>query len=100
MRLKIFAGALWFSAFIASSHAEVKLGAPFTDHMVLQRDVLVPVWGTAAAGETVTVEFAGQSKSATADGSGKWLIKLAPLSASADPRELVVRGSANRKSKI
>ena len=31
--------------------AEVKLASPFTSHMVLQRDMSVPVWGTADAGE-------------------------------------------------
>ena len=81
-----------------SAQAEVKLASPFTDHMVLQRDVAVPVWGTADAGELVTVEFAGQKKTATADASGQWSVKLDPLSASAEPRELLVRG--NRKSGI
>ena len=86
------------AAVATRASAEVRLAAPFTDHMVLQRDITVPVWGTAAAGETVTVEFAGQSKSATADAAGKWLVKLDPLPAIAEPRELVVRG--NGKSEI
>jgi len=37
---------------------------PFMTHMVLQRGMKVPVWGTADAGESVTVEFAGQKKTA------------------------------------
>jgi len=78
--------------------ADVKLASPFTSHMVLQRDMKVPVWGTADAGETVTVEFAGQKKTATADADGKWLVKLDPMSASTEPRELVVTG--NNESKI
>jgi len=98
MRLKFLAAVLLLGALIPCSRAEVKLASPFTDHMVLQRDVPVPVWGTADAGETVTVEFAGQTKSATADAAGHWLVKLDPLSASAEPRELLVRG--NGKSGI
>jgi len=86
------------AAVATRASAEVRLASPFTDHMVLQREVPVPVWGTADAGETVTVEFAGQTKSATADAAGKWLVKLDPLPASAEPRELVVRG--NGKSEI
>jgi len=35
----------------ASAHADVTLGSPFTDNMVLQRDVVLPVWGKAAPGE-------------------------------------------------
>ena len=92
--------ALLLSLFTATSLlAEVKLASPFTDHMVLQRGMNVPVWGTADAGETVTVEFAGQKKSATAGADGKWRVDLAPLAASAEPRDFVVN-SVNRKSEI
>lgn len=61
--------------------------------MVLQREATIPVWGTATAGETVTVEFAGQKKTATADADGKWMVKLDALPASAEPRELAVSGN-------
>ena len=46
--------------------AGVKLASPFTDHMVFQCGMKVPVWGTADPGENVTVEFAGQKKSVKA----------------------------------
>ena len=42
--------------------ADVRLASAFGSHMVLQRDMKVPVWGTAAPSETVTVKFAGQKK--------------------------------------
>ena len=74
----------------AAQAAELKLAAVFSDHMVLQRDKAVPIWGWADAGATVTVEFAGQKKTATADASGKWLVKLDPLEACAEPREMKV----------
>jgi sialate O-acetylesterase len=47
--------------------AELRLASVFTAHAVLQREAVVPVWGWAGAGEEVTVAFAGQKKSATAD---------------------------------
>jgi hypothetical protein len=50
----------------------------------------VPVWGWAEPGTPVQVEFAGQNKSATADAHGRWMIKLDPLAASAQPAELLV----------
>ncbi len=78
--------------------AEVRLASPFTDHMVLQCDKKVPVWGTADVGEKITVEFAGQKISTTADAGGKWSVKLKPMKASAEPRTLVVTG--NRQSAI
>jgi sialate O-acetylesterase len=71
-----------------ASFAAVKLPSIFTDHMVLQRDLPVPVWGKAAPGEEVTVEFAGQKKSAKADANGRWMVKLDPLTANAEPQVL------------
>ena len=65
----------------ASAHATVTLSHIFSDHMVLQRNQPVPIWGKAAAGEQVTVSFNGQNVSATADSSGAWKIKLAQMSA-------------------
>ncbi|WP_395740182.1 hypothetical protein [Prosthecobacter sp.] len=76
--------------FASALHAEVKLSKVFTPHMVLQRGMAVPVWGTAAPGEKVKVEFAGQSKTATADDIGAWSVKLDALKASAEPRTLTI----------
>lgn len=74
-----------------SSHAAaLSLAAPFGDKMVLQRDLAVPVWGVAAPGATVTVKFANQTKSATADASGRWTLKLDPIPASSENRPFTV----------
>lgn len=59
--------------------AEVKMPAIFSDNMVLQSGTKVPVWGWAAAGEKVSVTFAGQTKTATADQAGKWQVELDSL---------------------
>jgi sialate O-acetylesterase len=72
--------------------AKVRLPAVFTDHVVLQREAKVPVWGYADAGEKVTVKFAGQEKSVAADANGKWLVRLDAMPASGEARELVVTG--------
>lgn len=61
--------------------------------MVLQRETKLPVWGTAAPGEMVSVEIAGQNKSTTADGTGRWRIDLDPLQTSKEPLNMTVRGS-------
>ena len=81
------------------AYAEVKPASIFADHMVLQRDQSVPVWGTADAGEAVTISFAGQTKTATADAKGHWLIKLDPMPASGEPRVMAI-SSNNPKSEI
>jgi sialate O-acetylesterase len=80
-------------AFLAAPlPADVTCPAVFGDHMVLQRDQPVAVWGSAAPGETVTVEFASQSKAVAANATGRWRVTLDPLAASAEPRVLTVRG--------
>lgn len=73
-------------------HADVKLPSVFSDHLVLQRDKPVAVWGTADAGEAVTVTFGGQSKQATAGPDGSWKVALDALKASSEPAELKVKG--------
>jgi sialate O-acetylesterase len=79
--------------FSAPIRAEVRLHNLFTDHMVLQRDTRVPVWGWANEGEKVTVEFRGK-KASTVARHGKWMIRLDNLKAGG-PGDLTVTG-ANR----
>lgn len=70
----------------------VKLPKLVDDNMVLQRNVNLPIWGTAAVGETVKVTFAGQTHSTVTPSSGKWRITLTPLTAGG-PLNMVVQGS-------
>jgi len=93
----IFAGLLLASA-TALQASELKLAAVFSDHMVLQRDKPVPVWGWAGPGEPVTVSFGGQEKKVAADAAGKWMVKLDPLPANAASSELQVSAASNRQS--
>jgi sialate O-acetylesterase len=58
--------------------AEVSLPLLFGDHMVLQRDQPIPIWGWAKAGEVVSVRFNSQTKSTKADKQGRWMVKLDP----------------------
>lgn len=76
----------------AVAQADVTLPRVFDSKMVLQRDREIPVWGWADPGEEVTVEFAGQLKKAMPDASGKWMVKLDPLPASAESRMMTVSG--------
>lgn len=71
--------------------AELFLPTVFSDHMILQREQPVPVWGIAAAGTAVTVEFAGQTKTTVTDSSKHWETVLDPMPADSKPRNLVVR---------
>jgi sialate O-acetylesterase len=78
--------------------AEFRLAAPVCDHMVLQREKPVPIWGFGDSGETVTVSFGGQTKSASVDSTGKWLVKLDPLAASAESRKMVIAAKSAARS--
>ncbi|MEP4078346.1 sialate O-acetylesterase [Haloferula sp.] len=73
---------------------ELRVGSLFKDHMVLQRDMTVPVWGSADPGETITVEFASQKKSAEADANGRWQVRLDPLATSFKSRKMTVSSPA------
>ncbi|MDD4922545.1 MAG: sialate O-acetylesterase [Bacteroidales bacterium] len=88
MKLKVFLISL--AAFALSAKADIVPNSLFSDHAVLQRDMIVPVWGTARTGEKVTVEFAGQ-KAETVATDGKWTVKLKPLKAGG-PFVMTIKG--------
>src|SRR5688572_9592375 len=74
---------------IEAKPAGLRLARVFGDAMVIQRDRPAPVWGWARPGESVTVRFAGQEHVATAAAEdGRWEVRLTPLEASAEPRDL------------
>ena len=72
----------------------VRLAAICSDGMVLQRDQPAAIWGWAEPGGTVTVDFAGRRRTADVDDAGAWAVRLEPVAASSEPRDLVVTSSA------
>ena len=68
------------AVFPAVGAADVKLPAIFSDHMVLQQGMDIPVWGTADPGEDVTVTIAGKSVSTKANDKGQWTLKAPSVS--------------------
>ncbi len=79
--------------FVSSSLPAVDVPAVFSDHAVLQRDMPLPVWGTAEPGSDVSVEFAGQRKRTRVANDGRWSVTLDPMPASADGRTMTIAGS-------
>ncbi|MBQ7190644.1 MAG: hypothetical protein IJR99_14645 [Kiritimatiellae bacterium] len=88
---------VWLSLCAAACVAsgEVKFASIFGDKMVLQRGTAVRVWGTADAGESVTVTFGGASATAVANEKGKWRTELPPMPASKESRTLKAQGKSN-----
>ena len=74
-----------------SGHADVRLPKVFGDHMVLQRDMPLPIWGWAKSGEAVKVEFVGKTVETTANTQGEWKLEL-PAVGAGGPHVLTVRG--------
>ncbi|MFC5462627.1 sialate O-acetylesterase [Massilia niabensis] len=97
----LFPGAalLAMALLTAPAHAEVRLPAILSDHMVLQRGAAVPVWGWAAPNEAVSVEFAGQTRATRAGADGRWRVDLDLSGAQTGPGQapgvLAVRGEHN-----
>ena len=87
MKLVIFAltGVLAMSGF-----ATVRPASVFNHNMVLQQGRRVPVWGTADAGEKVSVVYGGERKTCVAGSDGKWRLDLEPMAASATPLNLTI----------
>ncbi len=88
---KIFAITLLLSLCASSATADVKPHGMFNDHAVLQRGINIPVWGTAAAGEKITVSMNGQTVSTVAQ-NGKWEISLQPMNAGG-PYAMTIQGN-------
>lgn len=74
-----------------SPATEIVVPALFANGMVLQRDLPIPVWGTAAPGQNVTVTLDKQWAIATADAAGKWMLRLKPVPAGG-PYDVTVSG--------
>src|SRR5439155_17329309 len=87
--LMIAAGVICLSA--VPAQADVKPHALFTDNMVLQQGIKVPVWGTADDGEKVTVTLQGQEQTTTAK-DGKWLVRFDDLKVGG-PYEMTISGN-------
>ncbi len=92
MKLRSFAWLLVLGL-VVPLQAEIKPASMFSDHMVLQRNLPIPIWGTAAPGETVTVTLGADKQALKAGPDGKWMVRLAPQPATIN-LTLTIEGSA------
>jgi len=60
----------------ANAHADVRLAQVFGEHMVLQREQPIRIWGWAAPGATLAVELAGNKATVRVPANGRWEAKL------------------------
>ena len=81
-----------------NAHAEFQLGNLFGDAMVLQQEAPIKFWGSTEPRETIEVTFAGQTKTVTADSSGKWVVEFPAMKASYDSYEVVFKDKDQEKT--
>jgi sialate O-acetylesterase len=73
---------------------DLKLANPFQDHMVLQRQMPVPIWGWTDPTKTVTVKIGDKSATATGDTNGYWCAKLPAMEANATGQDVTITDGA------
>ena len=95
-----FSARLSFTALLAvvlltsQALADVSLPSVINHNMVLQRDMPLPIWGWAEAGEDVTVSLGDNTATTKADAQGNWSVKLKPMKSDAGKtiHTLIVKG--------
>ena len=80
------------STSVPRAQADVKLPKVIGDHMVLQRDRPLPIWGWADAGEHVTVKLGEATATAKADPQGNWKVTLPPMKADGKTHSMTISG--------
>jgi sialate O-acetylesterase len=78
--------------FLSALRADIRLPAVIGDHMVIQQEKPIPVWGWAEPGEKVTVRLSRREMNARAGDDGRWRVLFPALRTGGDPLEMVVRG--------
>ena len=81
---KIFRKLIHLIGFIGLpllSIGQIKTSKLISDHMVLQRDMALPIWGWDEPGTLISIKFNDQSYDAVTADNGKWQVNLAPQKA-------------------
>ncbi len=78
---------------LSAAHADVSLPHLFGDHMVIQREARINIWGWADSGEAVKVELGDRSRKTKADPDGKWQVTFPPFRSGTGPLTMTVTGA-------
>lgn len=76
---------------------QLKMPAIFSDNMVLQRDMPIPIWGWEEPNKTINVSLGKIKQSAKSDSAGKWMVKLPPFPAGGS-YTLIISGKKDKVS--
>ena len=92
VRWSLMVAAGMLLAGVQSATADVTLPEVISNNMVLQKDIPLPIWGWADAGEGVSVTLGESSVKATADAAGQWKVTLPAIKTAGGPHEMTVKG--------
>ncbi|WP_426324603.1 sialate O-acetylesterase [Pedobacter sp. R-06] len=101
-RLKVqisFAFFIIFNFIQVHGFAQITLAKVFGDNMVLQRDIKIPVWGSAAPGKRIVAELGKFRIGTTADGDGKWMVYF-PVFKAGGPYQLSISEQGTKGTEI
>ena len=87
-------GILLAASALTLHATELELASPFGEGMILQRQMLIPVWGWGEPGKKITVKFSGAEVSVVVDAAGRWRCDLPSMEASAAPQIFTVSDGA------
>lgn len=90
-----FIGVLILICCFISSFGKINPAKIFSDNMVLQREVSIPVWGTADPGEQIILQLGSSEVKTTTQPDGRWMVNLTPRSAGG-PYSLKIEGSTDK----
>ncbi len=88
----LMVGTLGAAGEAMAANGPFLLPSVFGDHMVLQREREVPVWGWDKPGTEVRVSFRGETRSAKAGKDGQWMLRI-PSGTAGLGHRLTVAGS-------
>ncbi|HUH19034.1 sialate O-acetylesterase [Albibacterium sp.] len=90
LSLRLLCLILIFST--SSAFADIKLPQLISDHMVLQRDIKLKIWGWASPKEKISVDFNGKKGKAVTDADGNWSLEL-PAMKAGGPYTMILKGN-------
>ncbi|MDF3129139.1 sialate O-acetylesterase [Kiritimatiellaeota bacterium B1221] len=90
--------ALFILLFPLSLFAQLEMPSIFSDHMVLQQQQPIQVWGKGTVGTSVMVSFKQQTQTVNVDNQGRWKLTLDPEAASFEPAVLGVTDGTDQLS--
>jgi sialate O-acetylesterase len=81
---------------LASAEGSLRLGRPFSDHMVVQQEVPLPVWGKAQPNQQVRATWGSETQKTVADADGNWRLEFVGKDVSREPSTLTVQTGDER----